>query len=82
MTEPLKDPRDLPMTGTMRVKRAWLASAGASMSLVAAAVSALFVVSAVIAVQGWPGVDPEDDVPSVVLSGGLPAAQAATPAAA
>src|SRR5687767_4215797 len=52
----------------MRGSRTFLASAGASMSLVAAAVSALFVVSAVIAVQGWPGVDPEDDVPALVLS--------------
>ncbi|MDQ3739597.1 MAG: hypothetical protein M3389_01515, partial [Actinomycetota bacterium] len=45
------------------------------MSLVAAAVSALFVVSTVIAVQGWPGVDPENDVPNLVLAEDVPLAE-------
>ena len=52
----------------MRVTRAFVASCGAGMSLVAAAVSLLFVLSTVVAVRGWPGIDPEDDVPRLVLS--------------
>src|SRR3712207_7739492 len=44
-----------------------------------------FVVSTVIAVQGWPGVNPDDDVPSLMLSDDLPLAAnaaAGAPAAA
>ncbi len=67
MTGPLKWIARLPIRGGMRFTRASVASAGASMSLVAAAVSALFVVSAVVAVQGWPGVNPEDDVPRLMM---------------
>jgi len=58
----------------MRPTRAFLASAGAGLSLVAAAVSVLFVFSAVVAVKGWPGMDPDNDVPTLVLSGALPPA--------
>jgi hypothetical protein len=38
------------------------------MSLVAAAVSLLFVLSTVVAVNGWPGIDPDNDVPRIRLS--------------
>lgn len=39
------------------------------MSLVAAAVSLLFVVSAIVAVRGgWPGIGPQDDAPGLVLT--------------
>jgi hypothetical protein len=48
------------------------------MSLVAAAVSVLFVVSAIVAVRGWPGIDPQDDVPRLVLSDG-PSARPGAP---
>lgn len=67
----------------MHGARGFIAGAGASMSLVAAAVSALFVVSAVIAVRGWPGIAPSQDAgaPLVLdegdaLPGGAPAAPA------
>jgi hypothetical protein len=53
------------------------------MSLVAAAVSILFVFSTIVAVRGWPGIDPEDDVPGLVLSESVQAADdAAAPAVA
>jgi hypothetical protein len=54
----------------MRVTRAYVGSVGAGLCLVAAAVVALFVLSAVVAVRGWPGIDPEDDVPQVTLADG------------
>ena len=46
----------------MRVTRAFVASCGAGLSLVAASVAALFVLSAVVAVRGWPGINPDNDV--------------------
>jgi hypothetical protein len=55
---------------TVRVTRAFVASVGAGLCLIAAAVVALFVVSAVVAVRGWPGIDPENDVPRVTLADG------------
>jgi hypothetical protein len=52
----------------MRVTRAFVASCGAGLSLVAASVAALFLLSAVVAVRGWPGINPSDDVPHVTLA--------------
>lgn len=52
----------------MRVTRAFVASFGAGLSLVAASVTVLFALSAVVAVRGWPGMDPDDDVSAVVLA--------------
>ena len=66
----------------MQSTRAFVASLGAGMSLVAAAVSALFVLSTVVAVQGWPGIATEDDLGSVTLSRELAAAETGAPAAA
>ncbi|HWT93204.1 MAG TPA: hypothetical protein VN238_09430, partial [Solirubrobacteraceae bacterium] len=56
----------------MRVTRAHVASLGAGLSLVAASVTLLFLLSAVVAVRGWPGMDPDDDVPAVELTAALP----------
>ena len=61
----------LPMGGPMRVTRAFVGSVGAGLCLVAAAVTVLFVLSAVVAVRGWPGIDPENDVPRVTLADAL-----------
>lgn len=65
----------------MRVTRAFVGSVGAGLCLVAAAVTVLFVLSAIVAVRGWPGIDPEDDVPQVMLAeAGLAGAAGMTPA--
>jgi hypothetical protein len=72
---------DLPMQGRMALTRAYMASIGAGMSLAAAAVAGLFLFSAVVAFTGWPGFDPDDDVPAVTLSQSLPSASGAADAA-
>jgi hypothetical protein len=56
------------MERQMRVTRAFMASCGAGLCLVAASVAVLFVVSAIVSVRGWPGMDPADDVPHVRLA--------------
>jgi hypothetical protein len=69
------------MWGQMRVTRALVGSVGAGLCLVAAAVTALFILSAVVAVRGWPGIDPENDLPRVTLAeSSLASADAAVPA--
>ena len=52
----------------MRVTRAFVASFGAGLSVVAASVTLLFLLSAIVAVKGWPGIDPDDDVQRVTLA--------------
>jgi hypothetical protein len=56
------------MAGQMRVTRAFLASAGAGLSLVAASVTVLFALSALVAVRGWPGIAPDGDGDRVTLA--------------
>jgi hypothetical protein len=67
----------MPMPRDMAVKRAYVASIGAGMFLVAAAVAALLIFSTIVAVRGWPGLDPDDDVPALTLSQSLPGAGSA-----
>lgn len=68
----------------MRSTRALFASIGASVSLVAAAALALLTVSAVVALEGWPGLGASKANPALVVDGvTLPRAGAtasATPA--
>src|SRR5688500_6739027 len=70
----------MPIPGRMQSTRAYVASLGAGMSLIAAAVSALFVLSTVVAVNGWPGIASDDDLGSITLSRELAAADGGTPA--
>ena len=66
----------------MRSTRALVGSVGAGLCVVAAAVTVLFVLSAVVAVRGWPGIDPEDDVPRVTLADAARASSPDAPVAA
>lgn len=51
----------------MRSTRALIASLGASISLVAAATLLLLTVSAIVALEGWPGLAQADDPPPLVV---------------
>lgn len=51
----------------MRSTRAYVASIGASISLIAAAALTLLTVSAVVALEGWPGIGATSDEPALIV---------------